>query len=387
MHRKRDSVWFIQFSSTSSSTQHKIVDACALLFNIIEQKPMSRRDKSKTAGPRQASTRQVRVNTANQPRSPHQPAAGPAPAEPPSRPREDTAVFSAALERFVNETMRRTVPELVNEYTQLNALPRAETSPEFARNMDSNRYRDVVCAEQNRVRLNNERYIHANWINAHNEFRYICTQGPLPTTCDDFWTMIVQENIGAIVMLCDLIEKNYIKCHQYWPTEQSPVMRFANGQIMVKFQSEKHLDGDVYRTDLAVNAPQMRNNYMQVQHFHWRSWPDHGVPRSDLATLRLMFHLHHIERTVVHCSAGIGRTGTLVAIFVAYQTLQRGQQLNFFQLVRSLRQQRAQSVQTLDQYLYIYNAILRYARNKLTTIDGRALDVFLQELVGNMKRS
>ncbi|KAI3410032.1 hypothetical protein GPALN_006396 [Globodera pallida] len=366
---------------------------------------MSRREnRARTVGPEQGTSQrrgrrdnttdraqnQRQRATADRNRNQHQPqvAAGPAPVEPPSRPGvDDTAVFCAALERFVNETTRRTVPELVNEYAQLNALPRAETSPEFARNMDSNRYRDVVCAEQNRVRLNNERYIHANWINAHNEYRYICTQGPLPTTCDDFWTMIVQENIGAIVMLCDLVEKNYIKCHQYWPTEQNPVMRFANGQIMVKFQSEKHLDGDVYRTDLAVTAPQMRNNYMQIQHFHWRSWPDHGVPRSDLATLRLMFHLHNIERSVVHCSAGIGRTGTLVAIFVAYQTLQRGQQLNLFQLVRSLRQQRAQSVQTLDQYLYIYNAILRYARNKLTNIDVRALDVFLQELVGNMRRS
>lgn len=55
------------------------------------------------------------------------------------------------------------------------------------------------------------------------ERRFICTQGPLPTTVDDFWTMIVQEEIDAIVMLCDIEEKGRVKCHQYWPAEQNNV--------------------------------------------------------------------------------------------------------------------------------------------------------------------
>ncbi|KAL3093417.1 hypothetical protein niasHT_027424 [Heterodera trifolii] len=103
---------------------------------------------------------------------------------------------------------------------------------------------------------------------------------------------------------------------------------------------------------------------MYVHHFHWRRWPDRGVPQNDLAPLRLLFHVQQFRRSVVHCSAGIGRTGTLVALHIAYDTLQRGQRLNILALARNLRQHRAQSVQTLDQYLYIYFVILRYAQNK-----------------------
>lgn len=89
--------------------------------------------------------------------------------------------------------------------------------------MDCNRYRDVICAEQGRVRLDNGRYIHANWITALGEQRFICTQGPLERTCADFWTMVVQENIESIVMLCDTVEQNKTKCHQYWPTPDKKV--------------------------------------------------------------------------------------------------------------------------------------------------------------------
>ncbi|KAL3079773.1 hypothetical protein niasHS_014055 [Heterodera schachtii] len=144
---------------------------------------------------------------------------------------EDTAEFFSALERFVNDTSPRTVQDLVSEFTELNAAPAPVPSPMFTRNVECNRYRDVICTEINRVRLHTERYIHANWITTFGENRFIYTQGPLETTCDDSWTMIAQENIESIVMLCDIIEQNRIKCHQYWPTVDNRRMRFANNQI------------------------------------------------------------------------------------------------------------------------------------------------------------
>ncbi|KAL3119772.1 hypothetical protein niasHT_006462 [Heterodera trifolii] len=216
----------------------------------------------------------------------------------------------------------------------------------------------------------------------------ICTQGPLETTCDDFWTMIVQENIEGIVMLCDTIEQNRIKCHQYWPTADNKLMRFANNQIMVKFMREHHVEGALYRTDLIVGAPQMRQGHLRVQHFHWRQWPDRGVPHSDLAPLRLLYHVIGVPRAVVHCSAGIGRTGTLVAVYLANQTLHLGQPLNIFALIRDLRRQRSQSIQTLDQYLYIYFVILRYAQNKASklNINVNALNALVQALNSTMRR-
>ncbi|KAL3076918.1 hypothetical protein niasHT_040145 [Heterodera trifolii] len=348
------------------------------------------------------------------------------PREPPEQPTvrgwEDTRDFYSALKIFVNETTRRNVKELVNEYTELNAMPRPETSPEFTRHMDCNRYRDVICAEQGRVRLDNGRYIHANWITALGEQRFICTQGPLETTCADFWTMLhfnnhlqlkismnkfqvlrkqflnlavsvssfgdntPEENIESIVMLCDTVEQNKTKCHQYWPTPDKKQLHFANKMITVQFIEETALEPDLYRTKLAVLS---RNGTMYVHHFHWRRWPDRGVPQNDLAPLRLLFHVQQFRRSVVHCSAGIGRTGTLVALHIAYDTLQRGQRLNILALARNLRQHRAQSVQTLDQYLYIYFVILRYAQNKAAklNIDERALTTFLREMDERMTRS
>ncbi|KAL3082407.1 hypothetical protein niasHT_038473 [Heterodera trifolii] len=272
---------------------------------------------------------------------------------------EDTAEFFSALERFVNDTSPRTVQDLVSEFTELNAAP--VPSPEFTRNVESNRYRDVICTEINRVRLHTGRYIHANWITTFGENRFICTQGPLETTCDDFWTMIAQENIESIVMLCDTVEQNQTKCHQDWPTADNRVAHaLRQQQDHGKFGREHHVEGTLYRTDLIVEAPWMRPGPLRVQHFHWRQWPDRGVPNSDLAPLRLLYRVIGIPRAVVHCSAGIGRTGTLVAVYLANQTLHLGQSLNIFALIRDLRRQRSQSIQTLDQYLYIYFVILRH---------------------------
>ncbi|KAL3084682.1 hypothetical protein niasHT_031567 [Heterodera trifolii] len=154
------------------------------------------------------------------------------------------------------------------------------------------------------------------------------------------------------------------------PTERGENKLSAT--ITVQFIEETALEPDLYRTKLAVLS---RNGTMYVHHFHWRRWPDRGVPQNDLAPLRLLFHVQQFRRSVVHCSAGIGRTGTLVALHIAYDTLQRGQRLNILALARNLRQHRAQSVQTLDQYLYIYFVILRYAQNKAAklNIDERAL--------------
>ncbi|KAL3107927.1 hypothetical protein niasHT_019139 [Heterodera trifolii] len=165
-------------------------------------------------------------------------------------------------------------------------------------------------------------------------------------------------------------------------------MRFANNQIMVKFSREHHVEGALYRTDLIVGAPQMRQGHLRVQHFHWRQWPDRGVPHSDLAPLRLLYHVIGVRRAVVHCSAGIGRTGTLVAVYLANQTLHLGQPLNIFALIRDLRRQRSQSIQTLDQYLYIYFVILRYAQNKASklNINVNALNALVQALNSTMRR-
>jgi protein tyrosine phosphatase len=133
-------------------------------------------------------------------------------------------------------------------------------------------------------------------------------------------------------------------------------------------------DNHLIRTRLQVTSENPKRQ-ANVRHFHWRRWPDRGVPMNHLAALRLLFYIGKYKPIVVHCSAGknfewtidslfltftgIGRTGTIVMIYLAQNTLRAGQHLDFYELVAELRRQRAGSVQTLDQYLYIYSVFLR----------------------------
>ncbi|KAL3078803.1 hypothetical protein niasHS_014585 [Heterodera schachtii] len=294
---------------------------------------------------------------------------------------EDTAEFFIALERFVNETTPRSVQDLVSEFTELNAAPRPEPSPEFTRNMECNRYRDVICTEISRVRLHSGRYIHANWVSTFGENRFICTQDPLETTCDDFWAMIVQENIESIVMLCDAVEQNKTKCPEYWPTSDTKQLHFANKTIIVLYKEEIAMEPDLYRTKLAVFS---HRGCIIIHHYHWRRSGDHENDDLPLCLTAMPF----IGPTLVHCSAGIGRTGALVAVYLANQTLHLGQPLNIFALISDLRRQRSQSIQTTDQYLFIYFVILRYAQNKASklNINVNALNALVQALNSTMRR-
>ncbi|KAL7069959.1 hypothetical protein ACQ4LE_011138 [Meloidogyne hapla] len=309
----------------------------------------------------------------------------------PDRPRtvEDSneeAVFLEQLQAWAQETSRKQLTDLEAEFERLQSQPRPEPSAEFARNPTMNRYRDVICVENNRVALTNGRYIHANWIDSHGDRRYICTQGPLPQTVGDFWEMVLQEKVEAVVMLCDTIELNRPKCHQYWPKDNSPesAITSRDGNIRVRFVDTEALDDNhLIRTRLQVTSDNPKRQ-ANVRHFHWRRWPDRGVPMNHLAALRLLFYIGKYKPIVVHCSAGIGRTGTIVMIYLAQNTLRAGQRLDFYELVAELRRQRAGSVQTLDQYLYIYSVFLRYAKNKADAnkikVDVEAIDRLVQAI-------
>ncbi|KAF7624746.1 hypothetical protein Mgra_00009970 [Meloidogyne graminicola] len=295
-------------------------------------------------------------------------------------------VFLDQLQEWAQETSRKQLTDLEAEFERLQNLPRPEPSPEFVRNPTLNRYRDVICVENNRVTLSNGHYIHANWIDSQGDRRYICTQGPLPQTVGDFWEMVLQEKVEAVVMLCDTVELNRPKCHQYWPKDNSPdsAITSRDGNIKVRFVDTEALDDNhLIRTRLQVSSDNPKRQ-ANVRHFHWRRWPDRGVPMNHLAALRLLFYIGKYKPIVVHCSAGIGRTGTIVMIYLAQNALRAGQRLDFYELVADLRRQRAGSVQTLDQYLYIYSVFLRYAKNKAEggkiRVDVEAIDKLIQAI-------
>jgi protein tyrosine phosphatase len=154
------------------------------------------------------------------------------------------------------------------------------------------------------------------------ERRFICTQGPLRHTVDDFWSLIMQEKIDAIVMLCDTIELGRPKCHQYWPEDattvslclifnwkplNSPfflqVTTSADGNLTINHVNQENLDSHLFKTRLQLTSANPKNQLI-VRHFHWRKWPDRGVPVNHLAALRLLHYLGPYKRVLVHCSAG-----------------------------------------------------------------------------------
>uniref|UniRef100_A0A0M3IDL1 Protein-tyrosine phosphatase n=1 Tax=Ascaris lumbricoides TaxID=6252 RepID=A0A0M3IDL1_ASCLU len=216
--------------------------------------------------------------------------------------------------------------------------------------------------------------------------RYIATQGPLETTIGDFWRMIYQESIKTIVMLCKLVENGKVKCSQYWPDLPGTHKSFSILTIENKgITTERKFT--VY--NLRVSKGDDKNS-MNVKLIQMCDWPDRAVPTSGYAVLRLIRMIPTKGACVIHCSAGIGRTGTIVAIDTILQRLWNARKVNVKDIVVEMRKQRCASVQNEAQYIFIFTTALDYIRVSACVIHcsagiGRtgtivAIDTILQRL-------
>ncbi|XP_064909167.1 tyrosine-protein phosphatase non-receptor type 2 isoform X4 [Columba livia] len=188
----------------------------------------------------------------------------------------------------------------------------------YPENRNRNRYRDVSPYDHSRVKLQNTEndYINASLVVIEEAQRYyILTQGPLPNTCCHFWLMVWQQQTKAVVMLNRIVEKESVKCAQYWPTKEEEVMTFTETGFRVRLVSE---DVKSYYT---VHLLQLENinsgESRMIFHFHYTTWPDFGVPESPASFLNFLFKVRESGSlspehgpAVIHCSAGIGRSGT-----------------------------------------------------------------------------
>lgn len=244
--------------------------------------------------------------------------------------------------------------------------------------MQKNRYSDVFCKDSTRVKLwiDSTRagdYIHANFVTSpclSNTF--ICTQGPLPGTVDDFWRMVYQERASSILMLCRPFEEGRPKCTVYWP-DLGKENRLGN--LLVKNTAESAADGKLFEmvdiqveyienTDMPDVEQPTNKKPLSVKLIKWPNWPDRGVPDEKCHTVpqRLLAMLRQPNQTcVVHCSAGIGRTGCMVALEFAYRKFSRGEPVSMEKIVEELRKQRAHCIQTEVQYLYIHRVLVAFA--------------------------
>uniref|UniRef100_A0A674P9D7 Tyrosine-protein phosphatase non-receptor type 9 n=1 Tax=Takifugu rubripes TaxID=31033 RepID=A0A674P9D7_TAKRU len=248
-----------------------------------------------------------------------------------------------------------------------------------ASNQEKNRYGDVLCLDQTRVRLTRSDYINASFMDGYKHRNaYIGTQGPLENTYGDFWRMVWEQNVLVIVMTTRTNEGNRRKCGQYWPLEEGG--QEVYGHMAVVNQRVDHHTHYNHTTLVLHNTETCEQR--QVSHFQYLSWPDYGVPTSAVTLIDFLGAVKRQQRKmvntlgpqwtghpqgppmVVHCSAGIGRTGTFCALDICLSQLQDVGSLNVCQTVRRMRTQRAFSIQTPDQYYFCYNAILEHAQRQ-----------------------
>ncbi|RMC15785.1 hypothetical protein DUI87_07989 [Hirundo rustica rustica] len=246
----------------------------------------------------------------------------------------------------------------------------AVTCAKVPQNMDKNRYKDVLPYDATRIILQgDEDYINANYVNmeipsAGIVNRYIATQGPLPHTCAHFWQVVWDHKLSLIIMLTTLTERGRTKCHQYWP-DPPDVMEY--GCFRVRCHSEDCTIAYVVREMVITNVETEQQH--TVTHLQYVAWPDHGVPDDSMDFLEFVTCMRpkrvKNEPVLVHCSAGIGRTGVLVTMETAMCLIERNQPVYPLDIVRRMRDQRAMMVQTSSQYKFVCEAILRVYKEGL----------------------
>nr|XP_034318918.1 receptor-type tyrosine-protein phosphatase alpha isoform X1 [Crassostrea gigas] len=230
-------------------------------------------------------------------------------------------------------------------------------------NVPKNRYKTTFPYDHSRVVLDIQSselsdYINANYIEgANRQKEYIATQGPKSNTLGDFWRMIWQENVSSVVMVTTLVEGEKVKCNKYWPDKDNPVLY---GPMQVTLMEEKEYACFTTR-QLSVLHKKLKCTRVVTQ-YHYTAWPDHGVPEP---LGLLTFHNHVINTsannsqspTIVHCSAGIGRTGTYIALDALFQTGKSTGKVNVAEFVAKMRQNRVSMIQTYEQYITVYLAL------------------------------
>ncbi|XP_030194619.1 receptor-type tyrosine-protein phosphatase S isoform X24 [Gadus morhua] len=253
-------------------------------------------------------------------------------------------------------------------------------------NKPKNRYANVIAYDHSRVLLTaidgipGSDYINSNYIDGYRKQNaYIATQGALPETFGDFWRMIWEQRSGNIVMMTKLEERSRVKCDQYWPTRGTETY----GLIQVTLLDTVELATYCVRTfALYKNGSSEKR---EVRQFQFTAWPDHGVPEHPtpfLAFLRRVKACNPPDAgpMVVHCSAGVGRTGCFIVIDAMLERIKHEKTVDIYGHVTLMRAQRNYMVQTEDQYVFIHDALQEAVNCGTTEVPARNLFAYIQKL-------
>ncbi|KAG4079096.1 hypothetical protein HA402_001067 [Bradysia odoriphaga] len=257
------------------------------------------------------------------------------------------------------------------EFEELKHVGRDQpcTFADLPCNRPKNRFTNILPYDHSRFKLQpvdddeGSDYINANYVPGHNSPReFIVTQGPLHSTRDDFWRMCWESNSRAIVMLTRCFEKGREKCDQYWPTDNNPVYY---GDIKVQLLTYSELvDWEITEFSICRGSEQRI-----IRHFHFTTWPDFGVPNPPQTLVRFVRAFRERigpdQRPIcVHCSAGVGRSGTFITLDRILQQIQVDNYVDIFGIVWAMRKERVWMVQTEQQYICIYQCLLAVLEGK-----------------------
>lgn len=257
-----------------------------------------------------------------------------------------------------------------------------------------NRYINILPNPHTRVRLekisgrDTSGYINANYISGYSGTvrEYIATQGPTPETAGSFWRMVWEQDSRAIVMVTGIVERGIDKCFRYWPSvlynETEEVGHVIHEGIRIQVQAGFRKDGYITSKLKVTRNGETR----EIWHFWFDAWPDHGVPkRTDQVVHMLRACRAWSENPqhpwIVHCSAGIGRTGTFIAIDIGMKLLLTTGRCDVIDIIRNLRKDRGGMVQHSEQALFVFTTLKRFIVDESASNDPTGKNEVLRQSV------
>uniref|UniRef100_A0A8C1T6X3 Receptor-type tyrosine-protein phosphatase S n=1 Tax=Cyprinus carpio TaxID=7962 RepID=A0A8C1T6X3_CYPCA len=257
-------------------------------------------------------------------------------------------------------------------------------------NKPKNRYANVIAYDHSRVLLSaidgipGSDYINANYIDGYRKQNaYIATQGALPETFGDFWRMIWEQRSANIVMMTKLEERSRVKCDQYWPNRGTETYGLI--QVTLLDTVELATYWKIHTNSPSCHCQNGSSEKREVRQFQFTAWPDHGVPEHPtpfLAFLRRVKSCNPLDAgpMVVHCSAGVGRTGCFIVIDAMLERIKHEKTVDIYGHVTLMRAQRNYMVQTEDQYVFIHDALQEAVTCGTTEVPARNLYAYIQKL-------